>query len=158
MIDLRHGRGARATVAVFFFLSGAAGLIYEIVWMRQLTFLFGSTIFAVSAVLTAFMGGLALGSFLFGRWAGRLPNPLLTYGFLEVGIGLYALLLPVILEVLIPLYRLIAQDFSPSFYLFSLLRFSLATGILLIPTTLMGGPFPLSATGTHRQGRGSVSM
>jgi len=139
---------------VFFFLSGAAGLIYEIVWMRQLTFLFGSTIFAVSAVLTAFMGGLALGSFLFGRWAGRLPNPLLTYGFLEVGIGLYALLLPVILEVLIPFYRLIAQDFSPSFYLSSLLRFSLATGILLIPTTLMGGTLPVVSHWYAQTGKG----
>lgn len=143
MIDLRQRRGARTTVAIFFFLSGAAGLIYEIVWMRQLTLLFGSTIFAVSAVLTAFMGGLALGSFLFGKLAGRMSYPLLTYGLLEVGIGLYALLLPVILEVLTPFYRLVAQGFSPSFYLFSLLRFSLATGILLIPTILMGGTLPV---------------
>ncbi|MFQ5852606.1 MAG: fused MFS/spermidine synthase, partial [Candidatus Binatia bacterium] len=147
-------RGIRATVAVFFFLSGAAGLIYEIVWMRQLTLLFGSTIFAVSAVLTAFMGGLALGSFLFGRLAGRLARPLLTYGLLEVGIGLYALLLPVILEVLNPFYRLIAQDFSPSFYIFSLLRFSLATGILLIPTTLMGGTLPVVSQWYTQRGNG----
>jgi len=54
-----------------FLLSGVSGLIYEILWTRQLILVFGSTSFAVSTVLTAFMGGLALGSFLFGRYISR---------------------------------------------------------------------------------------
>src|SRR5438093_12190404 len=66
---------------VFFFLSGATGLLYEIVWMRQLILVFGSTTHAVSAVLSAFMLGLALGSFAFGRAADRGANSCACTGF-----------------------------------------------------------------------------
>lgn len=54
---------------LIFFLSGMCGLVYQIIWTRTLALLFGHTTFAISAVITAFMGGLALGSFCFGRWA-----------------------------------------------------------------------------------------
>ncbi len=86
-----------------FLLSGLSSLIYEVLWVRMLTLIFGSTTFAVSTVLTAFMGGLALGSFLFGRWIDRSPNPVPIYGWLETGIGVYALLVPSIFAGLVPL-------------------------------------------------------
>ena len=71
-----------------FFLSGALGLMYEVVWLRVLGLVFGHTVYAVTTVLAAFMSGLALGSFLFGRRAPRIRNLIGAYGALEIGIGL----------------------------------------------------------------------
>src|SRR5512138_462770 len=79
-----------------FFLSGASGLILELLWTRMLTLVFGSTTLAVSTVLTAFMGGLGLGSFLAGRVADRLREPVRAYAAAEATIGLYALLVPAV--------------------------------------------------------------
>jgi spermidine synthase len=64
-----------------------SGLIYEVVWTRMQTQVFGNTTYAVATVLTAFMAGLALGSYLFGRIADRGKNNFLFYGFLEVAWG-----------------------------------------------------------------------
>src|SRR5437762_14152633 len=84
-----------------FFLSGASGLVFEVVWTRELTLVFGSTTLAIATVLSVFMGGLALGSWLFGRFADRLRSPLRAYALAEAAIGLYALLVPLLL-VLFP--------------------------------------------------------
>ncbi len=65
-----------------------AGLTYEVLWLRQLNLIFGVTAFALSVVLAAFMGGLALGSYIFGRLADRLRTPLMVYAALEAGIGI----------------------------------------------------------------------
>ena len=82
------GIGAlRFWVYLFFFLSGFSGLVYEIIWMRKLTLIFGNTVHAVSTTLAVFMGGLALGSFLFGRAADRSSKPLRMYVLLELGIA-----------------------------------------------------------------------
>src|SRR6266545_8304942 len=81
-------------VAACFFLSGATGLIYEVLWARMLGLVFGATTLAVSTVLAAFMGGLALGSALAGKLAPRFRKPLSTYGWMEIGIAIYALLVP----------------------------------------------------------------
>jgi spermidine synthase len=98
--------GWAPTVVFFcFLLSGLSSLIYEVLWMRMLILIFGSTTFAVSTALTAFMGGLALGSCLFGRFIDRSRHPVPVYGFLETGIGIYALLVPTIFSSLIPLYH-----------------------------------------------------
>src|SRR5206468_5558915 len=104
----------QAALWVFFFLSGATGLFYEIVWMRQLILVFGSTTHAVSAVLSAFMLGLALGSFAFGRSADRGANLVRLYGLLEIGVGLYALVAPLLLQQVAPLFvRLLGSDPAP---------------------------------------------
>ena len=84
-------------ILLFLLLSGACGLVYEILWMKMLTLTMGNTVFSITTVLTAFMGGLALGSFLAGRFIDKIKNPLRTYGLLEGGIGLYALLLPLLI-------------------------------------------------------------
>src|SRR5438034_2989856 len=89
---------------VFFFLSGATGLFYEIVWMRQLILVFGSTTYAVSAVLSAFMMGLALGAFFFGRSADRGSNLIALYAWLEIGVGVYALAAPFLLRGVAPFF------------------------------------------------------
>ncbi|MCI0526710.1 MAG: fused MFS/spermidine synthase, partial [Nitrospira sp.] len=133
-------------ILLCFFLSGASGLIYEVVWLRMLVLVFGSTTLAVSTVLTAFMGGLALGSLWFGRVVDRWRRPLYTYGLLEGCIGLYGLLVPLLFPLLVPLYQVLWDLFHPSFYLFNLLRFLLAMVVLIIPTTLMGATLPVLAS------------
>ena len=80
---------------VLFFLSGGCGLIYEIVWTRLFTVVIGNTVFSVSAILSVFMAGLALGSRLGGRLADRRPIPLTrAYALLEAGIAIFNLFLP----------------------------------------------------------------
>ncbi|MCE2400970.1 fused MFS/spermidine synthase [Candidatus Poribacteria bacterium] len=137
-------RHIKLLVWLIFILSGASALIYEVIWMRQLTLVFGSTVFATSTVLTAFMAGLALGSFYFGRKIdeGRM-SPLKLYALLEVGIGGFCIIWPLLLTVLTGLYVLIYRNITSEFYTLSLIRFVLTFGILLIPSTLMGGTLPV---------------
>ena len=89
--------GIPALVLLLFFVSGACSLIYEVVWTRMLVLVFGTSVWAVSTVLGAFMGGLAMGAFGFGRWIDRRRNPLRIYALLEAGIGVFALVFPLLL-------------------------------------------------------------
>ncbi|MCI2432161.1 fused MFS/spermidine synthase [Candidatus Acetothermia bacterium] len=134
-----------AVTFLCFLLSGGTALIYQVAWVRHMTLIFGSTAFAVSTVLTAFMAGLALGSYLLGRWIDRRGSPLLAYAGLEALIGAYALLIPLIFAALIPIYQWVWDQFSPHYYLFSLIRFVLTFLVLMIPTTCMGGTLPILA-------------
>jgi spermidine synthase len=134
----------RTSVYLLFFASGISGLVYEIIWMRKLTLIFGCTTYATSAVLTAFMGGLALGSFLLGRVADRQSNPLRLYGLIEIGIGLSTilvmlLLLPVMDSAYVWAFRVMPQAGAGIIAI----RFILAILILIVPTTLMGGTLPI---------------
>jgi spermidine synthase len=133
----------RSLILMFLLLSGSCGLVYEILWMKMLTLVIGNTVFSITTVLTAFMGGLALGSFLAGRFIDQIKDPLRTYAILEGGIGAYALLLPLFIAGTEPLFRIIYQGIHPSFYTFSLLRFVVCGIILLFPTTLMGATLPV---------------
>ena len=133
----------RKAVLPLFLVSGAAGLIYEITWTRIFGEVFGNTVFAVSTVLTTFMLGLALGSWLLGKIADRIALPLKLFALLELAIGIYALVLPAILSVTDVLYRWLFQSFHPGFYPLSLVRFVLSVVILLLPTMLMGGTLPV---------------
>ena len=133
----------RKAVLPLFLTSGAAGLIYEVTWTRAFGAVFGNTIFAVSTVLTAFMLGLALGSWLLGRVADRSSRPLLLYALLELMIGGYAFGLPVIVAGTNLFYRWFFRAFEPGFYPLSLVRFFLSVLILIIPTALMGGTLPV---------------
>lgn len=146
-------------IAFCFVLSGATGLIYEVLWMRMLGLVFGATTLAVSTVLAAFMGGLALGSALAGRFGARVVRPVRAYGLLEIGIALYALTVPFLFALVDNLYAILWQQFHPSFFVFSLLRFLLSCLMLLVPTTLMGATLPvLAAALIHRQGQSSTSV
>lgn len=126
-----------------FVLSGATGLIYEILWARMLGLVFGATTLAVSTVLAAFMGGLALGSALAGRLAPRIKKPVSAYGWMEIGIAVYALLVPFLFRSVDDLYAYIWQQLQPGFFTFTLLRFVLSCLLLLVPTTLMGATLPV---------------
>ena len=110
-------------IGICFVLSGATGLIYEVLWARMLGLVFGATTLAVSTVLAAFMGGLALGSAVAGRLADRITRPLRVYGLIEIGVAVYALLVPLLFTVVDNLYAFIWQHFQPGFFVFSLWRF-----------------------------------
>src|SRR5688572_13055456 len=108
----------RRLILGLFFVSGISGLIYEVAWTRLLTLMFGDTVLAVSTVLASFMAGLALGSFWSGRRIDQQQRVLRLYAALEAGIGLTALLLPLVLEALTPLYVWLHQHLHTTFYLF----------------------------------------
>ncbi len=133
------------SVSLCFFLSGAVGLVYEIVWLRMLGLVFGHTVFAITTVLAAFMAGLALGASLFGRLIDRRGRPLRVYGLLEAGIGVYGLLVPVLLVLAERLYVPLYRTLEPSLFTFGLAQFVLVFLILLVPTTLMGASLPVIA-------------
>ena len=126
-----------------FFLSGATALIFEILWSRQFVTVFGNSSYAISIVLCAFMGGLGIGSLLGGRLADRFPERLLMYGVMQAGVALWAMGIPVLLEVILvhlPGLSLLAPQ---SLLVPSLTRFVVSLSVLLVPCTLMGATLPL---------------
>ncbi len=133
----------RLVVFLLFFGSGMTGLIYQVVWTKLLTLEFGVTLLAVSTVLTCFFGGLALGSFLGGRWIDRRRNGFLWYGTAEALIGLYALVFTVLLGLNNSAYVLLARWLGTGFFGLSLIKFSLSALLLIVPTTLMGATLPI---------------
>jgi len=134
-----------AVVLTCFFLSGASGLILELLWTRMLTLVFGSTALAVSTVLTAYMGGLGLGSFLAGKWCDRIKDPVRAYALIEAAIGAYALAVPWIISFYPGLNQWLWATFGDRYGLLSLLRFAASAGLLIVPTTLMGATLPILA-------------
>src|SRR5512132_916799 len=106
-------------IGLCFVLSGATGLIYEVLWARMLGLVFGATTLAVSAVLAAFMGGLAIGSALAGRFGARVKRPVRWYGAIEITIGLYALIVPFLFSGIDRVYAVIWQQFHPGPYGFA---------------------------------------
>ncbi len=131
------------TAFVCLLISGAAGLIYQVVWARYLGLLLGHTSYAIIAVLVAFMGGLALGNAAFGRYADRLAHPLFLYAWLELGIALYGLLFPSYFEVCQRAYVSLGHHVSPGSPWLLALRFFISFAVILVPTTLMGGTLPV---------------
>jgi spermidine synthase len=130
-------------VLTCFFLSGASGLILELLWTRMLTLVFGSTALAVSTVLATYMGGLGLGSYLAGKVADRIKNAVGAYALAEAAIGLYALAVPWLIHFYPGLNHWLWATFGDHYTLLSLLRFLASAALLIVPTTLMGATLPL---------------
>ncbi len=131
-----------------FFLSGMAGLIYQVAWSRLLTLLIGVGIFAITAVVCTFMAGLALGAYLIGRWGDRWRDPFLAYGIIEGTIGVYAALTPWIFQAAQPIYIWGFNHFDRAGL--NTFRVLLSAAILLVPTSLMGGTLPLLSRAVSR--------
>lgn len=139
-------KNVHIVVVSAFFLSGASGLIFENLWTRMLRHVFGSTTLAISTVLTAFMGGLALGSYLFGRYADRIKKPLLVYAVAEGIVGVYALIVPFIIQDLYPYVNAwMWRNFEQNYSTLSVLRFVFSAVVLILPATMMGATLPLLA-------------
>ena len=125
-----------------FVLSGAAGLVYEVVWSRQLVLVFGNTTQAVATILTGFFGGMAIGSFLGGRLADRVRSPLRLYGVLELILVVVVILTPITFRLLHEVYRAAFGGLETQPALLALVRFGLALLALAPATVLMGATLP----------------
>jgi spermidine synthase len=133
----------RTLGCAFFFVSGAAALIYEVIWVRILGLIFGNTTYAVTTVLATYMAGLGLGSFLFGRAVDRWTRPLRAYGLLEIGLGLYAALTLLFVKIIEVSFVFLAHQVSDQSAFLVTARFFLSALILFLPTLLMGGTLPV---------------
>ncbi len=128
---------------VCFFLSGCAGLIYEVCWIRQASLVFGSMSYALSTVLAVFFLGLAVGSYVFGRIAQRIERPLMLFAFMELSVGVLAIASPFLFSIVDTVYGAAYRAVSEQFVLLMLVRIGLVSLILLPPAFLMGGTLPL---------------
>jgi spermidine synthase len=140
---------SRRAILLLFTLSGGAGLVYQVIWARQLGLVFGNTTTSISIVLGAFMAGLGLGAAVAGRVVARLRDPMRWYALFEGGIGAYAL-------AFAPLVRG-AESLYPAFFsettgiaTLTAVRVAAAFALLLVPTTLMGATLPLVTEYLHR--------
>ena len=134
-----RGRGA---ILAIFLLSGAAGLVYEVVWARQLVLVFGNTTQAISAILTGYFGGIAIGSVIGGRIADRVRRPLRLYGLLELVLVVIVLVTPLLFRGLHELYRSGYATLAGTPTLLQLIRYGLALLALAPATVLMGATLP----------------
>jgi len=144
-VTQRNIENQRISIVILFcfFLSGFLGLVYEIIWIRKLGLILGTTVFAMSTVMAAFFGGLALGSLIFGRLANRVENSVKVYAYLEFAVGIFALLFPTLLHLFRGFYTIFYPYIYRSFIILTLTRFIFLAFILAIPTTMMGGTLPL---------------
>lgn len=125
-------------ILLAFMISGMTALIYEIVWARPLQLIFGSTIYAVSTILTTFFIGFAFGSYIFRNLADNAKEPAKMFALLELGIGLYGF-------IILGLFRIL-----PSFYLYfeqmpglQFIKFFIIFLVIIIPATLFGATWPV---------------
>ncbi len=136
----------RGSFLILFAVSGAAALIYEVVWTRLLTLHLGHGLAAASAVLAAFMGGLAAGAGAAGRTAGRLSatTAVRLYAALEIAIAVLALLMPFALIAVRPLLAAAYDDGSGG-ATFAMLRLATSVLLLCVPAACMGATFPIAS-------------
>ena len=132
-----------AIVIACFFASGFLALTYEVCWIRKSSLVFGAASFALSTVLAVFFGGLAIGSFVFGRYCRQIQRPIALYGLLEFAVGILAILTPWFFSLSDHVYSWLYPSVQENFALLSLTRLLLVTLIILPPTILMGATFPL---------------
>lgn len=122
-------------------LSGAASMIYEIAWTRALSLILGSSTYAFTSMLLAFLVGIALGSALFSRWWGHRPVDPLAFGFIQLGIGLSAvLILPAFGRLPDVLLRILAISLAPTFVI--VVQVAVSIVAMIVPTLLIGASFP----------------
>jgi predicted membrane-bound spermidine synthase len=130
-------------ISLLFLFSGIAGLIYEVVWAKHLALFLGNTTQAHTIVLATFMGGLALGYYLFGKIADKGGSALSLYGWMEMGIGLSGLLFVPLLGWFGSTYISMVTHFGLDSVLAAAFKFLLSILLLLLPTILMGGTLPV---------------
>jgi len=138
----KYKRVANALILLFF-LSGMCGLIYEVVWQKMLVLVFGISTYSTTIILASFMGGLVLGSYLFGKFIDKFKQPLKIYVYLEIGIGLFALATPWLFAGLTDLFVWIQRHLHTDLVTTNIIKFILSFIVLLIPTSLMGGTMPV---------------
>ncbi|HUN31195.1 MAG TPA: fused MFS/spermidine synthase [Trebonia sp.] len=128
-------------IPLLFLASGAAGLIYQVVWTQDLVLIFGNTTLAIVTTVTAFLAGLGIGSLVGAALGARLRRALAVYGLLEIAVGCLALLMPLAFGAIATVFRSAYLSFSPTEV--ALIRFGLAFVALAPPTILMGMSLPV---------------
>lgn len=134
-------RTYEGAIRAMFVASGCAALIYEVVWLHLLRLVIGASALSVGIVLASFMGGMFLGSLFFARYVRRHHHPLRVYAALELGIGIFGLLMPLVL----PAIRFVYVGLVGYGALGIALRAVIAAVLLLPPTALMGATLPAIA-------------
>src|SRR5688572_20159046 len=136
--------GARFPIVVSLFVaSGAAGLVDQVCFSKYLSYIVGSTAYAVSTVLAAFMTGIALGAHFGGRLSAKIRRPLFAYGVLEIAVALAVAVTPVAFSGLSELYAGLALKAHDSLALLTVLRWLVALAIVVLPTAAMGATLPV---------------
>lgn len=135
-------RGLGAAVLLFF-VSGATGLAYEIIWFRRFSHIWGASTLAMGAVVSSFLLGLGIGAHLLGRRADAIRSPLRGYGWCEAGIGLLALLIPLECSGLGAVTGALYPVLHGIPVVHTLVRCLLTFLVIGPPCILMGGTFPL---------------
>ena len=130
-------------LAGLFFVSGISGLIYQSLWLRLLSLIFGVTVHAASTVLASFMAGLALGTLIAGWLTARVRRPLAWFGAIELGIGALALLTPWALDRVAQIWIALQAQVPDQLWALTAARFLCSMAVLLAPTMLMGATLPL---------------
>jgi spermidine synthase len=128
---------------VCFFASGAAGLLYEVVWSKQLAYLLGNSLHAVATVVAAFLCGLALGARFLGVALARRGQGPRTYAALELGCAVLGVLSLPVLRGLEPVVGQLYRGLGGEGPAFALARFGLLFALLILPTALMGATLPV---------------
>jgi spermidine synthase len=140
-----HDRSGIPWILLIYFGSGACSLIDEVIWVRLLKLTLGNTVYASGIVVSVFMGGLALGALLMGRYADRVRRPLKLYVLLELGVTVSALAVPLLLVGADRIYRWVFVNLEPSPWLLLVMQSIVSAALLLVPTLLMGSTLPLLA-------------
>ena len=130
-------------ISALFFFSGMTGLVLQVIWMYRLGLIFGNAAYATAVTLTAFFLGLALGGRWIGQISGRMKRPLLVYAILELGIAASALLFLYGVNFYESLYPALASLANGDNTILLFIKFIFSIFLLIIPSTLMGGTFPI---------------
>ena len=129
--------------ALCFVLSGAAGLLYEVVWSKQIAYLLGSSLHSVAVVVAAFLGGLALGARFLGGPLTRSGDPARRYAVLEFAVGGAGLLILPLLRLLDPVVGQLYRSLGGEGVAFAAARVVLLFTLLVPPAALMGATLPV---------------
>ncbi|MDD2075559.1 fused MFS/spermidine synthase [Pseudomonas putida] len=122
--------------AALLFISGGAALIYQVLWVKQLSLVVGVEVYAITAGISAFFAGLAMGGLLFGRWADRLRHPVRLYAGLELAVALLAVAATLGLAQSAALFARLEASVG-------LLAWLLPLSLVGLPAFLMGGTLPV---------------
>lgn len=136
-------RGHTIALAALFFVSGAAALTYQVLWVRELGLLFGSTAEAAALTIGIFFAGIAGGGWFWGRRAGRMRRPLRAFGWLEIGVAGAALVHFFVADLYFALYPTLYALVGHAPVFETLLKASVAATLLLPAAFLMGGTLPM---------------
>lgn len=145
MVYVSAANRMKSMILVFFFLSGTTGLVYQIIWMRLISQVIGGAPFAVAAILVVFMGGLGVGSFLAAETIDRFKGLRLVgiYGALELAVGLYALVVPLLLLPFPGFYGILYNSLYEHTLLYNFFVFAGTSLAFGFPTVCMGATLPV---------------